>query len=286
LGSFIDQEHQHEFQQKGYIVLPALSIDTVAALKNLYNETFFENNNPRSNFNAVSNQEINNYIRTESMKILASTWDKVFTDYRNNGATLVTKDKHQGELGAHEDITLIDTKKDFGCYAWIPLQDVTEENGCMFVVEKSHLFFDNYVSFTYKNENIPISSLNPSMIHKLEMKVGEVLFFNNRLYHGSFPNKTNTIRVALNALITSKEAPLLYYQKKDEHTASEYFVTTQSFLNSYKSYSQGLLPDGAIFSKDIPYSHIPTDSKRLNEAFLYRNKIPFWARLKMAFHKL
>ncbi|MDX2001062.1 MAG: phytanoyl-CoA dioxygenase family protein [Chitinophagales bacterium] len=264
--TFIDSQHQAFFDEQGFIVLDVLEQNQLEALKLLFQETYFANNNPRSNFNAVSDKERNNLIRLESIRILAPSFNKVFKNYINNGATFFLKQPSQGELGLHQDSTMVDFSEDFACYAWTPLQDVNEHNGCMFIIPKSHLFFKNYNSFTYRNTEIYLKEVVPDAIKKIEMKAGEILFYDNRLFHGSFANQSSELRIAMNMLIVSDKAKLRYYQKKNDFFTSEYHATAESFLNSHDVYAKGLLPEGAEFIRDIPYTHHFVTAKDINKA--------------------
>lgn len=75
--------------------------------------------------------------------------------------------------------------------AWLALDDTDEENGCLQVVPGSHKLdmlclkqADLGQSFTWDTVDIP-----PGMnVVSLEMKAGDVLFFNGSVIHGSGPN--------------------------------------------------------------------------------------------------
>ncbi len=78
---------------------------------------------------------------------------------------------------------------------WIPLVDVNEENGCLWVIPASHkwgllhgergkdLNMRTKENVEEKGEPIP-----------LPMKVGDVLFLSNLTFHSSRPNQSNTVR--------------------------------------------------------------------------------------------
>ncbi len=75
--------------------------------------------------------------------------------------------------------------------AWMALDACDEENGCMQVVPGSHKWpllcptkADTKISFTDVTVSIP-ENIQPVAI---EMKAGDILFFNGSLVHGSFPN--------------------------------------------------------------------------------------------------
>lgn len=79
------------------------------------------------------------------------------------------------------------------CAAWMALDDCDEENGCMQVVPGSHrlpvlctIEADTSQSFTDVAVAIP-----PGMFAvPVEMRAGDVLFFNGQLIHGSYPNRS------------------------------------------------------------------------------------------------
>ncbi len=80
------------------------------------------------------------------------------------------------------------------CYAaWVAVDDADEENGTMMVVPGSHtleLFCpqtsDPTVSFTKHHVPIPAGLSAVS----LDLKAGDVLFFNGSVIHGSLPNRS------------------------------------------------------------------------------------------------
>ena len=80
------------------------------------------------------------------------------------------------------------------CYAsWVALDDIDESNGGLFVVPGSHVtpvqcphVSDLTKSFTIEEVDVP-EGMQPV---PARMEIGDVLFFNGSLIHGSFPNET------------------------------------------------------------------------------------------------
>lgn len=75
--------------------------------------------------------------------------------------------------------------------AWLALEDIDEENGCLQIVPGSHDLpmlcpgeSDAKQSFTYDQVPIPKDCV-PQLV---PMKTGDMLFFNGSLIHGSGPN--------------------------------------------------------------------------------------------------
>lgn len=79
--------------------------------------------------------------------------------------------------------------------AWVALDEIDEENGCLFVAPGSHRLdifcpeeADPTVSFT--NHYVPVPEGLPQL--PVRMAAGDVLFFGGNLIHGSFPNHSAT----------------------------------------------------------------------------------------------
>jgi hypothetical protein len=79
--------------------------------------------------------------------------------------------------------------------AWLALEDIDEENGCLQIVPGTQGMpnlcpgtSDSGQSFTLDQVPIP-AGLKPISLH---MKKGDLLFFNGSLVHGSGPNRSET----------------------------------------------------------------------------------------------
>lgn len=79
--------------------------------------------------------------------------------------------------------------------AWLALEDIDEENGCLQIVPGSHDLpmlcpgeSDAKKSFTYDQVPVP----KDCRTELVRMKTGDMLFFNGSLIHGSGPNLSKT----------------------------------------------------------------------------------------------
>ena len=80
---------------------------------------------------------------------------------------------------------------------WIPLCDVDIENGAIGFIPKSHKLYNYKRAFPFPASYTPIVSNELELMNYLEildMKAGEMVFFNNLTVHGSFANYGNTVR--------------------------------------------------------------------------------------------
>jgi len=91
----------------------------------------------------------------------------------------------------HQDQLFLRAKPGTCLAAWMALEDVDEENGCLRVVPGSHKLpllcredADTSVSFTGVQSEMPEEMASIPIL----MKAGDVLFFHGLLIHGSLPN--------------------------------------------------------------------------------------------------
>jgi hypothetical protein len=99
---------------------------------------------------------------------------------------------------------------------WIPLQDVDEKNGAMWIVKGSHkidrkirgagILFPDYYSI--------LNELKPYMT-SFSMKAGEALLFYHCTIHGSPANQSHNPRIVVQVSLIPSQAPLqIYFQKQ------------------------------------------------------------------------
>lgn len=271
-------EHQSFLDNNGYIKLPFLEEQEINELNAFYSKQEIINNTPCFASNTILAKDQNKAISDTILHNIRNKADNLFTNYEIHGGTFLIKGKKNGELSLHQDSTIVDNENDSAYFLWIPLENVTKSNGCMFVIPKSHLFFNNYVSYSLKNEDINRKYVPSNFIEDIEMNKGEILIFSSRLFHGSYTNKTDKKRVAINVLLTNKNASLVYYNKKTDTTISKYIIAPVDYLNSYNDYSKGNLPSNAVFEKDINYTHQIIDHRTLYQK-IKRKKMPLMLEL-------
>ncbi|MCE9591416.1 MAG: phytanoyl-CoA dioxygenase family protein [Planctomycetes bacterium] len=102
----------------------------------------------------------------------------------------------------HQDEIYIPTRDRSLVGAWIAMDDATIENGCLWVVPRSHktgMLFDqrphnNPDEFDFAGESY---GFNESDERPVEVKAGTVVFFNGYLLHRSRKNRSNVFRRVL-----------------------------------------------------------------------------------------
>jgi len=87
------------------------------------------------------------------------------------------------------------------CGAWTALQNITKENGCLYVVPGTHakpLLKHEYPQDMVNNKSyFGIQGVNPDSMRNVEMEAGDTLYFHPLLIHGSGANLSKEFRKAV-----------------------------------------------------------------------------------------
>jgi len=158
-----------------------------------------------------------------------------------------TPDDKRNFTGWHQEISYL---RNNGLVLWVPLSDITPDLGPLQICPKSHHEGELKV---VKEHNIPsnvstvaVDEIKPEFIAKysvknVEIKKGDVLFFDTRLFHRSSKNTTNRIRFSCqtrHSIITGKDfVPFretkTYNKSIIEEVSSEHPSFSNNILATY-----------------------------------------------------
>ena len=139
--------------------------------------------------------------------------------------------KSAGEPGNawHQDEFFIPSRDRSITTAWIALDDVTVENGCLHVIPGSHRAGVLYPMRRHHNPDLdraeeacgfPYSSEDGIAV---ELEAGSVVFFNGYLLHGSYPNRSeSSFRRSVQFVYMSAESLLPWDQVARGPTTRDY----------------------------------------------------------------
>jgi len=203
-------------------------------------------------------------ITKELKRIFISKLEVLFPKHKVALCTFIGKKSNEpySKVDLHQDRSFADEAnlKTFG--VWCPLVDVNEQNGCFQVVQKSHWL--NSVprssnGFPYSQEIL--SLMKQRYLTSVPMRAGQALVYDNRLFHGSFPNLTSAERVAAICVLTPKDSPvLLYYRDPQVPNKLEVFKVDDAF---YDSYIQESKPENAASLGTFDYQVDPITPEQL-----------------------
>ena len=139
--------------------------------------------------------------------------------------------KSPGEPGNawHQDEFFIPSRDRSITTAWIALDDVTVENGCLQVIPGSHRTGVLYPMRRHRDPNLDRAEEAYGFPHPpedhiaVELEAGSVLFFNGYLLHGSYPNRSDSsFRRSVQFVYMSAESLLPWDQLTRGPTTRDY----------------------------------------------------------------
>lgn len=280
-----DQDLAEEIHYTGYKKVKCLNTEHIAALKGIYEKEHQLNPSNGGMFYSMYSKDkaYRKRIHTNIQQILAPVFEKHFQKYKNVVNTFVVKlPGEKSEFYLHQDTTSLDEFKHSPLSLWIPLQNVDESNGTIALIEKTHWFFSPFrgVSFSF-----PFRKINQSIkkyLKPIQLELGEVLFFDNRLVHNSLPNFSEGARIAIVCGIFPESAELQScYKRKEAGSPIEIFSHKENYLLEYPNFFYNCTdrPVSGKLIKKIEQA-FPEMSEQEFEELCLINKIPIHNSVK------
>ena len=102
----------------------------------------------------------------------------------------------------HQDATYMGLEPQDSLTAWIALTESTRENGCVRMIQGSHLLDIQQHIDTFGEDNIltrgqQIENINEERVLDIELEPGQMSLHHCRTVHGSRPNKTSNRRIGI-----------------------------------------------------------------------------------------
>jgi hypothetical protein len=247
------------------VKIPLLNPDQVEHLKVFYERTNTDVN--QTGFHISLENKSEEYIKNVCNTLyltMTPELDKVLIDYKAFTASYVVKEPGlKSVVPPHQDWSFVDESQFYSATVWVPLIDVTKENGALGIIKGSHNLFNSPRSSPSPQAKSVLSdhmfNLFP-YVEIINMKAGEALIFNNKTIHSSPPNMSQKARLGVGIGVTQKAAQLLHYYSLPNNSQDvEVYEVDDSFFKSYSNSKLGKLYDAG--SKPIDLKAIAQISK-------------------------
>jgi ectoine hydroxylase-related dioxygenase (phytanoyl-CoA dioxygenase family) len=204
--------------------------------------------------------------------IVASRMAEVLADYNFFlGHYVVKGANEQKTFALHQDWNIVDESADKSYQVWIPLQLTYPGNGGIFVVPGSHKFLNNYRSGSYGIPVIAQSEAVKRISTNLIVPAGNVIIYQNGLFHASHPNNTDQIRAAVIVNYVEKKARTFFFQKNEEKKCTElYAVTGDSLIAHLPDLEKGITGSDLTLHSETPLNRV------VNEKITERDLIRYY----------
>lgn len=219
-----NEEQLAALRKDGVVKVPFLNEDELQQLRTFYQE-LHGSDNPPTLYDGIHmtiwhhDLEYKLKVRRQIQEITRAATERTFKNYRSISHQFIVKTGgEQTTFPVHQDWSIVDENQYESLNLWIPLQDVDEQNGAMWIVKGSHRINRKTrgAGYLFPNYYPILDQLKPYMTN-YPMKAGEALLFYHSTIHGSPKNQSNEVRAVVQISILPEEAPLqIFFQKSPE----------------------------------------------------------------------
>ncbi len=234
-----------QLSREGYAIIDNFISDKqIAELKSLYEQ--FHSFKGAGMFWGLYSQDLDYRLKThEGIGIVvSSSLERIFTQYKVVINSFVIKAPGEGsEFVIHQDTTATDELKYSPLSVWYALEDVTNADGALCFVPKSHRWFSPYrgISFPFPFSNI--TDVVSRYLVPVCLKKGQAVIFDPRIVHHSLENASGRDRVAIVSGIFPMEAHFEICYKDTSVSAGpiEIYKENEGFLLTYRNFYQNCM---------------------------------------------
>lgn len=209
---FTNPDYDSEIYNKGMFTMSLLSEQQIQDCLSVYNNVHSGLDDKFYNTMASNNLDYRKQVNAQLEAILGDTLRPLFDRYKVLAYNFAAKTYGVGSnCNIHNDDSHADEAIHTCINVWIPLVNVGDKNGSLYVLPYSHKlpYSIRGIGLPFEYENY--KSIIEPFLKVMTMKAGEALFFDSRLIHGSYENKLEQDRPAIILAMLPEEAePLVY----------------------------------------------------------------------------
>lgn len=232
-----DKNLEVDLLDKGFVKIPLLSKEQVEACKELFNRVDAANEKSRYNSLEILAGNHRETVNAELKRILGDTVLSHLDDYKFIGFNLAVKRSGpKTEFPVHIDDIHVNEAQGNSINCWIPLVDVSEHNGTLYMVPGSHKLPQPLrgigLPFAFEDKQELINKFRV----KINMKAGDALLFHSKMIHGSDANLDSENRPAIIiGTIPAELEPIVFMRYESKlRIMAEKFYAPESFYENVK----------------------------------------------------
>jgi len=241
-AKFINHQTETEINQNGFVIIPGfLPNEQVEKILSLYKSSHKEREigcwNSLYNLPHLEGKEIS----TNITQLVTPFLDVLIEDYKFPVALFISKNPGQGhESLLHRDDSMHYEDQVQYRQCWVPLVDITPDNGPLYIVPKSHLLFKDerpmFAPWPYAHLR---NRLEKEFVF-LYPKAGDLVVYFEKTLHGSTINQTDVSRPVFQGGLMHKDAePQFTRYIPERNEVERYAVDYDFFFN--KEYTNELI---------------------------------------------
>jgi len=243
-GIFLDEDTQRCFDENGYAVIPFYNKDQIKEFNLLYD--LIQPKNVRGIFPSTYSKDksYRDSAHQEICTIAQSSQDRTFKNYKIIcGSFIVKYPGSENTMDVHQDMTLVDEKHFSGINIWVPLIDLNDNNGTLYILEGSHQLLHTYRGASIRPiyDKSVVSRAIRKLARPVYPKAGEAIVFDQSIIHFSEQNQSDVPRIVTNIFITQKEASILTaWHEPSMGSFVELFEHNSEFMQLFEQFSEDI----------------------------------------------
>lgn len=269
---FRTQEHHDTFQKEGYVVVDLLTGEELETIQAAYRKYHPE---PEPGFFTTTfNQDVDHRtgVHNDILAVVSRPIEDLFEDYKVNFCSFITKAPGpKSELILHQDMSLVDESKYNGINIWCPLVDLTEENGAIQLLPRSHRLHPTYRGASLPDIYDGVVDEVKSLMQSLYLKAGQAVIFDQSIMHYSPPNMSDVVRPVINTFVTHQDADIIISWTHPEEMPGEVerFRQGPDFMMNFKNFGHDIFkrPDIGESIGKVPYDFPRVTVEMLEERY-------------------
>ncbi|MEM9024430.1 MAG: phytanoyl-CoA dioxygenase family protein [Bacteroidota bacterium] len=296
---FRDPQLEQQFQEQGFVKVPFLDPEAVAALTSAYHETLAMRQGPvqPEEEKHASTQKItydftfidrNSAYKQQVLSIIYDAFrtptDQLLDRYRPIIGNFIHKAPSDGEVPLHQNWAFVDEHRATSVSIWCPLVDSDARNGTLEVVPGSHKRFGEVRGpmIRWELETIGQTIIQEHM-EPQTVRAGEAIILDDSLVHYSAPNRGGQFRLAIQLILIPEELPSIHYHMDpaaDPHRV-EVLEVDQEFYMTFNPWKKPAANTPRV--RSFTYQPFSLDAeafrKRLRQPRFDAPRPPAWQRL-------
>lgn len=233
-----DDALENNFHKDGFVTIEFLNDGEIAELKQLIkslNEGHIEDSTEKNSTYKLSFFNNDLAFKKTVFKSLTEYFqpkaDRFLKGYKPLIINIFDKEPGKGEVPVHQNWTFVDERNFTSVSVWIPLVDVSRDNGTLEVVKGSHKNLCMYRSpsipwvFDHLNDTLKKKYLVP-----FRLKAGQAAIIDDGILHWSSENKTGKVRTAVQLIMVPDDATPIHYVQKNDGEVDVYQVDALFFM--------------------------------------------------------
>ncbi len=245
-ATFKNEIYEKTISENGFVaVRNFLSPEKTSTLLALYKQHHAIAESDAGMWNSMYNlsKDIAPQISQSILATITPELNDLFESYAAPVASFMSKNPNElGICDLHRDFSILDESKFEYRNVWIPLVDITLQNGALYALAGSHKIFNYPLPMFCK---WPYSHLQDKLdkhIDVFTVKAGDMVVYSDRTLHGSYLNKSQTSRPVIHLGALHPEYELAYYYLGPDNVVKIFEVPYSFFFENNFGDQTGRFP--------------------------------------------